>query len=100
MSIASDIQKLAPGSLIELFILDMTAIGSTVLYFHTGLNGLLSSVVWQGVTYTAMPMEIEGFEITSKGTLPRPTVRVSNTAGLIGAYCRDYTELRHRRVDV
>jgi lambda family phage minor tail protein L len=93
VSIASDIQKLAPGDLVAFYQLDMTSVGSTILYFHTGLNGLLSSVIWQGISYAPVPMQIEGFEITSKGTLPRPTVRISNISGLIGAYCRTYNDL-------
>lgn len=91
--IPSDIQKLAPGDLVAFYELDMTAVGSTILRFHTGLNGLMANVVWQGLTYSAMPMQIEGFEITSKGTLPRPTVRISNISGLIGAYCKTYNDL-------
>lgn len=93
MTIASDIQLLAPGSLIELFVLDLTSVGSSVLYFHTGLNNMLSSVVWQGITYTAMPMQFEGWELSGKGQLPRPKARVSNATGLIGTYCKSFNDL-------
>lgn len=93
MSIKSEVQKLNPGDLVAFYILDMTTVGSTILYFHTGLNGLMANVVWQGITYSALPMQIEGFELTSKGTLPRPTVRISNISGLIGAYCKTYDDL-------
>jgi len=91
--ISEDIQRLAPGNLIELYILDMSAIGADILHFHPGTNGLNSSITWQGVVYVPFPMEITGFEASSKGTLPRPMARVSNTAGLIGAYCRTYEDL-------
>ncbi|MEO6147180.1 MAG: phage minor tail protein L [Sulfuriferula sp.] len=93
MTIASDIQLPAPGSLVELFVLDLTSVGSIVLYFHVGLNGLLSSVVWQGVTYTAMPMQFEGWEVTGKGQLPRPKARISNATGLIATYAKSFNDL-------
>jgi lambda family phage minor tail protein L len=93
MTIASDIQLPAPGSLVELFVLDLTSVGSVVLYFHTGTNGLISNVVWQGTTYTAMPMQFEGWELTGKGQLPRPKARISNANGLIATYCKSYNDL-------
>lgn len=93
MTIAADIQSLTPGSLVELFVLDLTSVGGSVLRFHAGVNNLLANVVWQGVMYTAMPMEVDGFAMTSKGTLPRPKIRVSNYAGLIGTYCKTYNDM-------
>lgn len=93
MTIAADIQSLTPGSLVEMFVLDLTSVGGSVLRFHAGKNGLLANVVWQGNTYTAFPMEVDGFAMTSKGTLPRPKIRVSNYAGLIGTYCKTYDDM-------
>lgn len=93
MSIASDIQKLNPGTLVELYELDLTPMGSTLLRFHVGLNGLSSTIYWKGNPYAPIPMQIEGFASSSKGALPRPTVRISNVSGLVGAYCRSYNDL-------
>lgn len=94
MSIESDIQSLAPGDMVQLFVLDATPQGDTaVRYFHAGTNSLLAPVVWQGATYTPIPMQCEGFELNGKGQLPRPLVRISNATGLIGAYCKTYNDL-------
>ena len=78
MTIASDIQKLDPGVLVEVFKLDATGIGGDVFHFHAGTNGLQNYLVWQGVTYTRYPVEAEGFELKATGTAPRPKLRASN----------------------
>lgn len=88
MGIAQDIQKLAPGAVIELFELDATALGDTeVRRFHPGVNELKNAVVWQGQTYEPFPVEAEGFERSTSGTLPTPIMRVANVTGLIGSLC-------------
>ncbi len=93
MTIASDIQKLAPGNLVELFELDASAIGGTVYRFHAGTNELQSPVVWQGNIYTPYPVEASGFEWSGRGTLPQPQVRVANIFGLISALCLQHDDL-------
>lgn len=98
MTIQSDVQTLTPGSLIELFELDATAIGGTILRWHSGVNELGNNVVWQGNTYTRFPIEADGFEWNGKGSLPRPKLRAANTTGLIGALARDYNDLVNAKV--
>ena len=98
MSITQDIQSLAPGSLIELFELDATALGGTITRFHAGTNGLLSSVVWQGNTYQPFPIEASGFEFNGQGQMPRPTLRIANVTGLLGAMVREYSDLLGAKV--
>ena len=93
MSIQSDIQKLNPGTLVELFTLDATAIGGEVFHFHAGTNELGGDVVWQGVTYTRYPVEAEGFELRATGTAPRPKIRASNIQGVLGAAIRAADDL-------
>lgn len=93
MTIESDIQKLAPGSLVELFELDATSLGGSVTRFHAGKNELLSNVVWDGDTYTAYPVEASGFELSGRGTLPQPKIRVANVTGLMGALARETDDL-------
>ncbi len=88
MTIQSDIQKLAPGTLVELFVLDATAIGGEVFHFHAGTNELNNDVVWQGVTYGRYPVEAEGFEMRATGTAPRPKIRAANIGGTLGAAIR------------
>lgn len=84
--IVKDIQSLAPTALIELFVLDYTNLKNPGTYhFHAGTNELSHDIVWGGITYQALPIEAEGFEISTKGTLPRPKMRIANMNGLFSA---------------
>jgi len=93
MPIASDIQQPAPGALVELFALDATTLGGSLLRFHAGVNALGGDVVWAGDTYTRFPIEASGFARNSSGALPRPKVRVSDVTGAIGALTLLYADL-------
>jgi lambda family phage minor tail protein L len=83
----SELQKIAPSSVIELFELQLNTAqhGSNDIYrFHAGTNlNSNGEVIWAGNTYLRLPIEAEGFEYTGKGTLPRPRIRVSNILGTI-----------------
>ena len=93
MPIQQDLQKLEPGAIVELFVLDATAIGGGITRMHNGVNGIGSPVVWQGQTYSPFPIEAKGFETSGQGKLPRPTVSVANVTGVIGALVRDLNDL-------
>jgi lambda family phage minor tail protein L len=90
-----EIASLDPGAIIELFVLDASdpSIGGGLTYFHAGTNDVWANIVWQGNTYQAFPIKAEGFEITGKGTLPRPKLTVAAVDGLIGLMIRDYDDL-------
>jgi lambda family phage minor tail protein L len=86
--IVQELQQVAPSSVIELFELRLVADlhGSSDVYrFHAGVNGKNNggNVVWDGRTYTAMPIECDGFEYSGNGQLPRPKLRVANVFGTI-----------------
>lgn len=91
--ITSEIQKLAPSSIIELFEIDAAVVGGTTYRFHSGRNSLIGNIVWQGNTYSAFPIEASGFEWSGKGQLPRPTLRVSNVLGTITALVLQFDDL-------
>lgn len=94
MAIKADIQSLSPGARIELFVLDTTnLVGGTISRFHAGTNALRQNIVWQGQTYSALPIEASGFDITTKGTLPRPKIRVANVNGIFSALAMESDDL-------
>lgn len=94
MSITADIQSLSPSAEIELFVLDTTIfVGGTISYFHAGTNALNQPIVWQGQLYSPLPIEASGFDITTKGTLPRPKIRVANVNGLFSAAAMENEDL-------
>ena len=82
-----ELAKLNPSAIIELFEvhLDNTLHGSTDVYrFHAGANADVDgNVVFNGNTYTRIPVKADGFEMTNTGTLPRPTLTISNLDGTL-----------------
>lgn len=93
MTIKSEIQLLAPSAMIEVFEIDTSSLGGGIYHFHAGTNKLLLPVIWQGVSYTALPIEADGFELTTKGTLPRPLIRVANVGGIFSALSAELGDL-------
>ena len=92
-SVYADLSVLAPSAIIELFELrlDNTLHGSSnITRWHNGCNeGITGGIVWDGNTYSSFAIQAEGFEQTSTGSLPRPTLTVANTDGLITALILD-----------
>ena len=92
-SVYADVSVLAPNAIIELFELrlDNSLHGSSnITRWHNGCNeGLTGGIVWDGNTYNSFAIEADGFEKTSTGSLPRPTLTVANTDGLITALLID-----------
>ncbi len=87
----SELQKINPSSIIELFELTTVAAlhGSVTTHrFHSGTDGVTTGVNaydvihWNGNTYQRLPIEATGFEYTSKQN-PRPSLTVSNLFGTI-----------------
>ena len=76
LAITTEIQKLAPSAVIELFVLDLSLFNEGVVRFHAGTNELRRQVVWQGNVYEPYPILVEGFEFTGNGQSPRPKLRV------------------------
>ena len=91
--ITTELQSLSPTAVIELFVLDMSSIGAASLYFHAGTNGLLGNIIWQGNTYTAFPVEAEGFAAGTINSLPRPKFRLVNKDGAFSATVEIYGDL-------
>lgn len=94
LDIATDIQKLDPGAIVELFELDTTKYsGGTIYRFHSDVNTLNANVVWQGNTYAPFPLEASGFETSGSGSSPRPKLLLANINGLIGSLTLSMSDL-------
>ena len=86
--IITDLQKINPSAIIELFTLETTVAlhGSAQTYrFHNGTslnnNG---DIIFAGNNYIKLPITAEGFAY-QRGQIPRPTLTVSNALGTITA---------------
>ena len=88
-AIANAVQEISPSALIELFQLELNVTQHGVAetyYFHAGTNtNDYQELIWNAQPYMALPIEVEGFEYSGQGTLPRPKMRISNLLGTITA---------------
>jgi lambda family phage minor tail protein L len=88
-SVYGDVAILAPNAIIELFELELDATlhgASTIYYLHAGTNeNVTGNIIFGGNTYVRLPIEATGFDYTSSGSLPRPTLRVANLMGDVTA---------------
>jgi phage-related protein len=94
--LAEELLRLAPTAIIDLFEIQLTeAVNGVndILHYHAGKNGLTEDIKFGGQTYPAVPVEIDGFEFSAKGTLPRPTLRVANVNNAITSLMLLYNPL-------
>ncbi len=82
-----ELAKINPSAIIELFELrlDSTLHGSSDVYrFHAGANADVDgNIVFNSHTYARIPIKADGFEYSNTGTLPRPTLSISNHSSTI-----------------
>lgn len=81
-SIYSEANSLTPQSLVTLFEIDYTdlatdqglSVGSDggIFRFHNNVKLLQTNILFQGKNFIAAPIKAEGFEVSSRGTLPSP----------------------------
>jgi phage-related protein len=108
-SVSAELANLNPSAVITFFEIDVTnvmesnnisnlgveadAYGVTqdvqgnILRFHNSINVFNSFLKWQGFTYYPAPIQGEGFETSSRGTLPTPTLTIATQGsqkGLMG----------------
>lgn len=84
-----ELQSLSPSAFVELFELNLARVGGQTFRFCSNTNLLHTDIVWQGQTYVRLPIEVDGFDRTSNGSLPRPVMRVSNLQGAMAALARE-----------
>lgn len=83
----SEASSLQASSLITLWELDLGDLANDrgivfnnndpIFRFHNNLKLVTNDIIFQGNKYQICPLEAEGFEINSKGTLPTPILRIS-----------------------
>lgn len=105
-NIKSEAQNLALDKIVTMYELDFSTlldVDTGSLNDNSGLQNVIrftsdcledgSPVVFGGYTYTQYPVDADGFERGSEGTLPTPTIKVSNVLGGISAILQEYNDL-------
>jgi lambda family phage minor tail protein L len=95
-SIDQSARSLEPGNLIELYEFDLSPQGAvspdTPLYLHPYVNLDGSVLPFMGNEFEPFPIHTEGWDWSTKGTLPRPTVVIGNIDGIVTALLRQYND--------
>lgn len=90
MTIENDVLQTWYDSVVELFELDLsenitTGVGANKFYFTNQTSASGTKLQWKAtgsgsalVTYEPLPIAAEGFDRTTKGQIPRPTLTVAN----------------------
>jgi len=102
-SIQEQIQMLEPSAVIELFQLHLTlAVNGTdtVYYYHAGTNEVYGNIVFNSITYSAVPCEMDGFKRSTTGTLPRPTFTIANANSAISSLMTSFNPLNAKIVRI
>lgn len=82
-----------PSAIVSFYQVDLTPLGGPILCFTNERNEKLENPTWQGQEYTAIPIEVTGFEITGKGQFPRPIIKISNYAAVMSGLAKQYEDL-------
>ena len=100
-AISPELQSLEPSAVIELFKLTFNKAvnglteddADVVFYYHAGTNEVKTNIIFNGISYTPLPVKVTGFNKTTKGTLPRPRFEIANTNSAISALLILYNPL-------
>ena len=92
-AVSPELQSLEPSAVIELFKLTFNKAvngltendADVVFYYHAGTNEVKTNIIFNGISYTPLPVKVTGFNKTTKGTLPRPKFEIANTNSAISA---------------
>ena len=87
-TIVTDAQDLEIGSgIVELYEIEIGTGDDNILYFHPGKdldNGISGNdLIFDGNTYVALPIFMEGIEKSSEGASPRPKLTFANVESII-----------------
>jgi len=100
-AVSPELQSLEPSAVIELFKLTFNKAvngltendADVVFYYHAGTNEVKTNIIFNGISYTPLPVKVTGFNKTTKGTLPRPRFEIANTNSAISALLILYNPL-------
>jgi len=98
-SLNFELTNLTPSAMVTMFEIDLNKLLETkeitlgedaaqvgfpgdvndgILRFHNNIKVFNSFIIWQGYEYYPAPIIAEGFEATTKGTLPRPSLSLAS----------------------
>lgn len=97
--ISKSLLSLEPTSIVDLFLLYPNFSKEPDVYFpfHGGIN-IEKGLIWQGVTYLPIGIELDSFEKNSDGSVDRPKIKFSNKDYFITHLLRKYDDFSNARL--
>ncbi|WP_298983492.1 phage minor tail protein L [uncultured Roseibium sp.] len=89
--VTEQVQKLEVDTIIELIQIDVIGTNTTLYITSGALNG--STFSFGGNTYSPIPFEARGFEVSGKGQMPRPVIKVANTNNIFSGLVSNFDDL-------
>lgn len=89
--------SLTTEGLITLYQLDTTMLGGQWFYFQSA-EDFATPISWGGQPYAAIPMDATGFEMTTRGTIPMPSLTISNLYGAANSLISEFKGLLGARL--
>lgn len=116
----SDFQKLSVTGLVTLYELDATKLGAGIFRWHGHVSSnswriiddtvvddgsnIKRDIIWQGHTYSPMPIQTDGLEVRGDGKASTPSLALANNIngvqGAISALCLQYDDFAGARLTV
>src|SRR4051812_28311020 len=93
LAISEQVPRLESPAVISLYVLDATMLGGDLLRFYPAVDSQGAAIQWQGQTYSALPVEVRGFEFQGQGSPPRPSLMFGNVGGAFTALCLAFEDL-------
>lgn len=84
-TIKSVVQSFSPGKLVELFIIDLTNVGGGPTYWTNSSSDTQGAITFNGNVYLPRAIRADGFEKSTQGSLPQPTLETFADAALRAA---------------
>lgn len=118
--LSSDLQKLSVTGLVTLYELDATKLGAGIFRWHGHVSSdswriiddtviddgatVKRDIIWQGQTYSPMPIQTDGLEVRGDGKASTPSLALANNIngvqGAISALCLQYDDFAGARLTV
>jgi len=97
--IARSLLNLEPTAILDLFLVypDYNGQPDEVFAIHNG-SLFKKGVIWQGVTYMPIGLEMDGFEINADGRINRPKIKVSNNQYFVTSLLKKYNNFQSARI--
>jgi lambda family phage minor tail protein L len=97
--VARSLVEFQPSAILDFYLLYFNIVDKEglSLAFHPGSN-FQQPIIWQGTEYLPMPVETEGFELSTNNRLVRPKIRISNKDFIVTDILANNKDLQYARL--